>query len=310
MIICGILGYGKMGYIFKEAIKETNLAKLVMIGSKTKQANEIYNYERLLDNDHLDAIYISTLNNTHDELIKEILKRGKKILCEKPLTTGLDKLNKIKNELNNEKYNLYEAIAYYSHPQTIEILNLLNSNEIGDIVNVECSFGFKARVKSNSRLFDPNLGGGSLLDLGCYPISFLMLLCNSFENFKLLNSRISYASTKVDDEAEAEFLCKDKFKANIKVSIKSNLENKCKIYGTKGEIIIDNPWLPEKKSSITITKNKHFYRKTIESDLSIYATQIENVSNIFLGNTINSNNMFDFKKSYTCMQLIELWRKN
>ena len=309
MISWGIIGYGKMGSIFKEAVKETNSAKLLMIGSKTKQGNGVYNYESILDNDQIDAIYISTLNNTHNELIKQILKRGKKILCEKPLTTSLNKLDQIKNDLNNKNHYLYEAIAYYSHPQTIEILNLLNSNEIGDIVKVECNFGFKARVKKNSRLFDPNLGGGSLLDLGCYPISFLMLFCSSFDKFKLLNSKISYASTSVDDEAEAEFLCNDKFKANVKVSIKSNLENKCKIFGTRGEIIIDNPWLPENKGTITVTNNKHFYRKTIESKLSVYANQIENVSNIFLGNTINFNNMFDFNKSYTCMKLIELWKK-
>ena len=101
MISWGIIGYGKMGSIFKEAVKETNSAKLLMIGSKTKQGNGVYNYESILDNDQIDAIYISTLNNTHNELIKQILKRGKKILCEKPLTTSLNKLDQIKNDLNN-----------------------------------------------------------------------------------------------------------------------------------------------------------------------------------------------------------------
>ena len=112
MISWGIIGYGKMGSIFKEAVKETNSAKLLMIGSKTKQGNGVYNYESILDNDQIDAIYISTLNNTHNELIKQILKRDKKILCEKPLTTSLNKLDQIKNDLNNKNHYLYEAIAY------------------------------------------------------------------------------------------------------------------------------------------------------------------------------------------------------
>ncbi len=310
MIKWGIIGFGKMGLIFKDSIKETTLAKLIMIGSKTKKSNELVNYENILNNKEIDAVYISTLNNTHEYLIKQSLEKGKKILCEKPLCTNLDELDQIKNFLDSKKNNLYEGIAYYSHPQTVEILNLINNNEIGDIISIESTFGFKARVKPKSRLFDPNLGGGSLLDLGCYPISFLMLFCNSFEQFKLINKKISYASTKVDDEVEAEFLCDNKFKAKIKISIKSNLENKCKIYGSKGEIIIDNPWLPEKKSLISVTNNKHFYRKNIETNLSVYANQIQNISNIFLGNKINSKYLFDFNKSYTCMKLIELLKKN
>ena len=75
-----------------------------------------------------------------------------------------------------KKILFYEAIAYYSHPQTLEVINLINNDEIGEIESVESNFGFKAKFNPKSRLYNKSLGGGSVFDLGCYPISFFMLL--------------------------------------------------------------------------------------------------------------------------------------
>ena len=143
MINWGILGLGRMGLAFANAIDETSNSKLIGIASKSGKTFKNYNnetYESLINNKNIDAIYISTLNNTHLELIEKILKKEKRILCEKPISTSLNDLSKIQKLLFKKK-QLFEAIAYYSHPQTVELMNLINNDEIGEIQSIESNFG-------------------------------------------------------------------------------------------------------------------------------------------------------------------------
>ena len=178
MINWGVLGLGQMGMRFVNSIEDTSNAKLLNIASKSGKTFKNYeniSYDNLVKNRDIDAIYISTLNNTHVDLIRECIQENKKILCEKPVSLSLKSLIEIDKLIKMKKIQFYEAIAYYSHPQTKELINLINNDEIGEIQSVESNFGFKAKYKPNSRLFDKSLGGGSIFDLGCYPLSFFML---------------------------------------------------------------------------------------------------------------------------------------
>ncbi len=270
MINWGVLGLGGMGTTFANSIKETSNSKLLGVASKsgkTFKDFENQTYEKLIQNKDIHAVYISTLNNTHIELIKEISKLNKKILCEKPVSTSLEDLLEIKKLIEEKKIQFYEAIAYYSHPQTLEILNLINNDEIGEIQNIESNFGYKAKFKPSSRIFDKSLGGGSIFDLGCYPISFVMLFAKKPEKISILKKDLSYAKSAVDDDAKAVLDYNNEFKSEIHVSIKNNLNNVCIIRGTKGFLKINEPWKPGINSTIEVTNKNHFYVKSINSKL-------------------------------------------
>ena len=261
MINWGILGFGRMGSTFAEAIKETSNSKLISIGSKSQNKSDVNitnDYEEVIKNKNIDAIYIATLNNSHSKLISEICKEKKNILCEKPITTNFQDTLKLSEEIKFTNTKFIEAIAYYSHPQTTEIINVFEQNDIGEIIKIESNFGYKSRVKPNSRIYNKELGGGALLDLGCYPISFLMLFCKDIDLFKFVNKKILLAETGVDKYAEAKILYDNNINIEIKVSISSNLDNRCIIKGTKGKIIISDPWIPKNKSSI-----RDIYRKKL-----------------------------------------------
>ena len=313
MINWGILGLGRMGRTFANAIKETSNSKLISVASKSENVFDNFKndtYENVINNKEIDAIYISSLNNTHADLIKKTIQKKKFVLCEKPISTNLNDLNSIVT-LSKKKNYLYEAIAYYSHPQTLEIINLIKNNEIGEIKRIECNFGFKAKFKSSSRLFNKSLGGGAIFDLGCYPISFFMLFCKDTKRIVFEKKNLTYAKTGVDDDATATLNYDNKFVGKIHVSLKANLKNICKIYGTKGYLKINEPWLPNKESFIEVMNNNHFYLKTVNSGLSVYANQIEIVSNQFSNlNHDNKFNLFDVEKSLNNMQLIEEWLKH
>ena len=309
MINWGILGLGRMGSTFANAINETSNSKLIDIASKSgKTFNDFENktYEDLINNKDIDAVYISTLNNTHKDLIKLLSDKNKKILCEKPVSMNLKDMFEVEKIISEKKIQFYEAIAYYSHPQTIELLNLIENDEIGEIKTIESSFGFKAKFRPSSRIYNKELGGGSILDLGCYPISFFMLFANSKDKISLNEKKLSYAKSGVDDEATANLEYNNKFKGKIKVSIKSNLENSCVIHGTKGSIKVNSPWLPNKDTVIEISNKNHFYIKQIKSNLSVYANQIENVSKSFMDENLK-NNLFGIEKSSISMRLINDW---
>ena len=309
MINWGILGLGRMGLEFANAIEETSNAKLNSVSSKSGKIYKNYKnetYEDLIHNKDIDAIYISTLNNTHTNLIEKILKEEKKILCEKPVSTSLDQFLKINELFYKKKTQFYEAIAYYSHPQTLELLNLINNDEIGEIQKVESNFGFKAKFDPSSRLFNKSLGGGAVFDLGCYPLSFFMLLTNNPEKITIKSKNLNYTKSDVDDDATALLNYDDKFESKIHVSFKTNLNNICKIYGSKGFIKINEPWLPSKNSTIEVSSNKHFYIKSINSKLSIYANQIEKVSQSFINKNAKLN-LFNIEKSLINMRLINCW---
>ena len=312
MINWGILGLGHMGTAFANAINETSNSKLIGVASesgKTLQSFRNSNYESIIKDKKIDAIYIATLNNTHLDLVKDILKENKKILCEKPVSISLKNLIKISEIIINKKIQFYEAIAYYSHPQTIELMNLINNDEIGEIQNIECNFGFKAKFNPSSRLFNKLLGGGAIFDLGCYPLSFFMLMTKNPEKIRINSKQLSFSKSGVDDDAIAQLNYKDKIDGKIHVSLKTNLDNICVVRGTKGFIKINEPWLPNKDSIIEISSKKHFYIKSIKSKLSVYANQIQNVSECF-SNENNKSNLFGIEKSLINMKLINDWLDN
>ncbi|MBD1157157.1 Gfo/Idh/MocA family oxidoreductase [Pelagibacterales bacterium SAG-MED20] len=324
MIKWGVIGAGKMGRTFAHSIKEVDNAKLIAVASlDNKRLNtfgsdfninkdlRFTNYEMICKNSDIDAIYISTLNNTHLELIKLCATYKKKILCEKPFCLNLNEAEELESILKKNDIKFFEAIAYVSHPQTDNILNLVKSGEIGEIKKIESSFGFKTkRIKPESRLFNKKFGGGSILDVGCYPLSFVSFFSNKNNDIKFINVNGEICKTNVDISASANLLIDDKIDCSIKVSLKENFKNNCILYGSKQKIVVNNPWLPDKKTFLEVFDKDRYYKKFIETDLSVYANQIKNVSKKFLNDKIEINNLFDISKAVKNMKLLDFWKKN
>ena len=299
----GIVGLGNMANTFARAISEVQNSKLVCVASKSKNRLEIFaknfniipshkftDYFELIKSNEIDAVYISTLNNTHVDLILECIKNNKKVLCEKPIGMNVKQANIVFDAIKKNQTSFYEAIAYRSHPQTDSLLKLIQRKEIGEIKKINSTFGFKIkRVKKDSRLFSKELGGGAILDIGCYPVSFFNLLKKENENIKLIKSKGTLSITGVDDETEADFIIGKNIFANCKVSFKENLKNSCTIYGSKGIINVPSPWLPSVKSYIEVFNDNSYYKNFISSKKSIYAIQIECISNLFLNNEKKKN---------------------
>ncbi len=321
MIKWGIVGLGNMAQKFANAIKETNNAKLLSISSLNSEKlksfannfqidkNYVFDsYNDLISCKEIDAVYIATLNNTHLNLIKSCAENKKNILCEKPLTLNFDEANEAANYIAKHDVIFYEAIAYYSHGQTKNLIALLNENKIGKIISINSTFGFKVkRVNPKSRIFDKSLGGGVILDVGCYPLSLLNLISKNSKNIKFANAKGSFSSTDVDDSAEANLVIEDSIDSYVKISFKENLENKLIIKGENGSLIVPNPWLPEMKSHIDVNYVNSSYKKFFTSTKSLFGNQIQNVSANIESNKKKDDFLVNIEESLKIMNNLTIW---
>jgi len=321
MIKWGIVGLGNMAQKFANAIKETNNAKLLSISSLNSEKlksfannfqidkNYVFDsYNDLISCKEIDAVYIATLNNTHLNLIKSCAENKKNILCEKPLTLNFEEANEAANYIAKHDVIFYEAIAYYSHGQTKNLIALLNENKIGKIISINSTFGFKVkRVNPKSRIFDKSLGGGAILDVGCYPLSLLNLISKNSKNIKFANAKGSFSSTDVDDSAEANLVIEDTIDSYVKISFKENLENKLIIKGENGSLIVPNPWLPEMKSHIDVNYVNSSYKKFFTSTKSLFGNQIQNVSANIESNKKKDDFLVNIEESLKIMNNLTIW---
>ena len=211
---------------------------------------------------------------------------NKNVLCEKPAATNYDDTVKIIKKLNKSNTFFQEAIAYRSHKQTKFVLNKIKNEEIGELISIEANFGIVTKFNPKSRLFDPSLGGGAILDVGCYPVSFVNLIANlkyiNIDVPEIIDVSGSISETGVDEIAYATLIFKKKIAAKIGIAIRLNMKNHTLIKGSKGNILINNPWLPPKKSAIEVNSKQSYYKSFINSELDIFANQINNVNKCIL----------------------------
>ena len=329
MINWGIIGLGRMANRFASAIGEVENAKLLGIASKNidtlKHFGDQHNiennfrfstYNEILNCKEINSIYISTLNNTHADITIKAAKAKKNILCEKPVTTNYSDTVKVFEELNKSNVFFLEAIAYRTHPQTRFVINKILEGEIGEVDKIESTFGFSHRkLDPQSRLFNPKLGGGAILDVGCYPVSFSSLIANVKKKEKLIEPEFldvsgSLCSTGVEECAYATLKFNNRITAKVGTAIRLNMKNQTLIEGTKGSILINSPWLPDKRSLVEIKTDKRYYKTFVNSTKSIFANQIHVVSQLIIdGKKEGEFPAMTWKSSINNMHVLDRWKK-
>ena len=314
MINWGVIGFGRMGKTFTNCFKNTDqLFQLrgIASNSNSKNKNEFYkNYDDLINSPEIDALYISTLNNTHKDLATRCIKQNKKVLCEKPLGLNLNEVKEIYDLLSDKKDYFFEAIAYRSHPQTLKLKELLEDRNFGKIKKVEANFGFKVKkIKKDSRLFNKSLGGGSILDLGCYPVSFFSLLTDDFNDLEVIKSDRILCETKVDVHGEIELRLNNQVTAIGRVSLSQNLDNICRVYCENAIITVSSPWLPSEKTFLEIETKGRYFKEFIITKKNVYEHQLENVSLAFKRKNSKNIHLVNIEESLEISRILDEWLK-
>ena len=272
----GIIGPGKIANRFADGLKESNSSNLIAIAStndgrrnsfgdkyKIDLSFRFKNYEEIINCPEVDAIYISTPHNLHAEWTINAAGRGKHVLCEKPGAVNLKEGEKIIQAVKEAGVFYMEGFMYRCHPQIAKLISLIKENIIGDITSIEASFGFDTgKIFPDSRLFNIHLAGGSILDVGVYPISFSRLIAGTVSGKNFLNpykveGTAYIGETNVDEISYAKLYFDNNIIAKASAAIRKNMDDVAIVKGTKGFISLTNPWTPGKdggphKSSIIV----------------------------------------------------------
>ena len=277
----GIIGPGSIANNFADALLQTYSAELTAIASFNDERRKVFgdkyniqnnlrfeNYDSLLNCELVDAVYISTPHTLHADLSIRAAGKGKHILCEKPGAVNFKQGEKVIKAVQDAGVFYKEGFMYRCHPQIPALLELLKNKTIGDITNIISSFGFDmTKVIPEHRLFNKNLAGGAILDVGLYPVSLSRMIAGvqsgkKFVNPIKLSAEAQIGQTGVDEISSAIMEFDNGITAKADTAIMKNMDNNAIIEGSDGKIIIDNPWMPGRDggpyhSNIRIIKNGH-----------------------------------------------------
>ncbi len=183
-----------------------------------------------------DYVYISSINSEHYNHCKFALENNKNVICEKPICLNKRQLSKLKSLAIKKKKRFFEVIQYVHHPLFTRLKTIIKSNLIGKVLRVKSSFKIPLNDKKNFR-FNKDFGGGSLNDVGFYPISIMFTLFNS-KKVKLLKSNIT-KQNKVDTKGKIRAQNENQVIFDLSWGFKSSYKNSLIVYGTKGSLLVD-----------------------------------------------------------------------
>jgi predicted dehydrogenase len=252
----GIIGCGGISSHFAAGLKSLDNARITAVASReasraaefAKQygANKSYgSYEQLARDPDIDIVYVGTIHPAHMDNTLLCIENGKHVLCEKPFAINTQQAQRMIDAAKDANVFLMEAMWTRFIPSIQQVQKWLNDSTIGQVSHLSAHFGFKAARKDKPRLFELELGGGALLDVGIYPISLASMVFGCQPSN--IATMVEMGSTGVDEKAAIIMDHGKKRFANLACSINTGMSNEAIISGTKGSIRLCKPfWHPEK----------------------------------------------------------------
>jgi predicted dehydrogenase len=243
----GILGAANIARGFVPPLKHSATVRIDAIASRTQESAEAFgrefdipkryaSYEALLADSDIDAVYIPLPNNMHHTWTRAAIDAGKHVLCEKPLALNTTEAREMFSAADARGVALLEAFPYMFQPQTELAMSLVRDGRIGAVQYVQAAFGFNIADPANIR-FDPAMGGGALLDAGCYAVSFVRLMMGAAPARVTAHAR--WTARGVDESLLATLIHDDGRDAQIACTIASGVHRRALVAGTGGTIETD-----------------------------------------------------------------------
>jgi predicted dehydrogenase len=296
----GVVGTGSIAADFCEALKSSTLCVVVNVaGSSGANACRFARrfalarwsegLPQLLGDRDVDAVYIATPHPCHEEQALAAIAAGRHVLCEKPLTLDERSAARVIAAARRRQVFLMEAYMYRCHPLITALLARLNDGAIGAIRHVRADFGFRAPRVATHRLFSPASGGGGILDVGGYPVSFARLIAGVVESVPFaepvaLTGSGLIGTTGVDELATAHLTFASGFTATVTTAVSYEVGTSAVVFGERGRIVLPNPWIPSGhrqalETGMTVYRDgEEPETVTIRSDKPTYAIEAEYVA--------------------------------
>jgi len=299
----GIIGLGKIANKFATDLASIKNVELVAVASRNIQnannfaekhnAKKAYSsYEELAKDSNVDAVYIATPHSFHKEHAILCLQNKKAVLCEKPFAMNLSEVTEMIEAAKENNVLLMEALWSFFLPHFTYVLDLVKSEKFGKLKNLEADFGFHTPYNTDSRLFKKELGGGSLLDIGIYPIFAALATLGEPD---AIDASATFFENGADASCDMVFQYKNA-KATLKSTLLEETPSIAILKFEKAIVKLNRQF--HQSSSITIIQNNteeiiNFDFKTIG-----YNYETEHFNNLLRAGEKESNMMtFEFSKN-------------
>ena len=309
----GIIGLGNIAHKFANELQLVNGAELVAVASRSKENAETFanmhhcakaydSYEAIMKDDTIDIIYIATPHNSHAELSLLALENNKHVLCEKPIALNYPDAEKM--IAASKKHNKFFMEAFWTrfNPSFKATFENVKKGEIGQIHYINADFAFSAKGKNRNRLFDLKLGGGSLMDIGVYPLFLAYTLLGIPEK---IHAQSIFHSSGVDAQT-AMILQYPDAQAILYSGICHTSNMKATISGSEGRINIDTIW--HMAESYTVIKNNTETKYSLPTNGMGYTYEIEECHQCIQNNVIESQ-LWSHQNSLDLIKIVDEVKK-
>jgi len=237
-------------------------------------------YDALLADEHVDAVYISLSNSQHIEWVTKSLEAGKHVLCEKPLGLDAAETEAMFDCAARNGRLLVEAVWGRWHPRFARMVQLVSSGAIGDIQHIETAFTFTSEMTDNYRL-NPSMGGGALLDVGCYQAHAWVALTQGAADLTITDLARTLGPTGIDLTTDVTVRINNELTAHAVSSFALPSNQQFIVRGSHGQISTDagesfTTW--NEASSLLVNDVREEFPIT-----NAFVEMVENVSQVVSG---------------------------
>jgi xylose dehydrogenase (NAD/NADP) len=285
----GLLGTARINRSLIPPLKMSPRNRVVAVASRRLPAAEAYarewdiprahgRYEALLDDPDVDVVYNPLPNSLHAEWTIKAVRAGKHVLCEKPLAVTTAEVDAIAAAASEAGRVVAEAFMYRHHPQTPKVKELVRAGTLGRLLLLRGTFSFTLTRAADVRL-DPALGGGSLWDVGCYPLSFARYVAGS-EPLEVFGWQQSGA-TGIDETFAAALRFPGDVLAQFDSSFRAPFRTEMEVVGTEGTLRVGSPFKPGPDAVLLLRRGDETQTIAV-GDPDLYIHEIEDLADAVL----------------------------
>ena len=290
----GLISTARINRVLIPPLKASERNHLLAVASRDAEKAETYaerwsipesfgRYEEMLADPRIDVVYISLPNSLHAPWAVAAADAGKHVLCEKPLALTVEEVDSIIASGRRNGVHIAEAFMYRHHPQTLQVKDLVEEGAIGDLRMARGSFSFFLSNPGDVRL-DPELGGGSIWDIGCYPISYIRTMFGGEP--EEVFGQMDPTSQGVDLSFHGQMKFSGNRFGQFDCSFAGPLRSEIEIVGSMGSIYIPNPYKPSVNNRIEIRRDGAGEGSRIEvlptADQELYIGEVEDLASAIL----------------------------
>ena len=327
----GIVGTGAIARRFTAELSESHTSRVVAVGSRNQRsardfaaefglASAHLSYDSLIEDSDVDAVYLAVPHHDHARWAIRAAEAGRHVLCEKPITLHRGDAEAVIDAASASGVFLMEAFMYRCHPQTDLLLRLIGTGILGELRVVEAVHSFRGADRVDGRLLNPDLGGGGILDVGCYCMSGARLVVGAaigdsaaaepleIEGMAHIGSR-----SGVDEWAVATLRFREGILAHLATGVQVDQPPALRLHGSDASIEVETPWLPgidgRREHRVTVRQGGRVVGVEVaRSDRGLYAIEADEVARcIRLG--LSESPAVPWADTVGNMAALDLWRR-